>query len=263
MATGPAPRMPIDVSAVFLAARVAFVRTLGRCLALALVAIVCSELPMLYLQVLGRPLDLRQPPEDPAFWALALAGLVGYQAAAGGLLLRQAALLGRGEPPPLLPAVARALPALLAGALATGLCAGMAFAALQAARSLPLALLAVPAGAWLFVALLPMRPVAMLEATGPLRLLQRCVALARGQWLRFLATGLIALMVLLVCVVAAGALIDLVREGLVAARVAAPAVAALGAAVLLALDAVALVYLNSVWLALHAAAAHSADSSSA
>jgi len=115
------------------------------------------------------------------------------------------------------------------------------------------------------------RPMMMLEPVTPWAAWMRCVKLVQPFWVRALTVALFAWLILFICLLAALALLGILLSlGGGAATTAAGGLAlspvqnAVASAVVLGLAATGLVYLNAIWLALHAAAAaHTAASSSA
>lgn len=242
-----APRSA-SVSDLMDAAARAFRMTLGKGLPPALCATLFAALPNLYLLALGRKIDLLHPPQEPAFWVLSIAGFAAYQVAAAVLLLRQARLLG-GEAPDAAAELAAALgrwPALLLAALA----GWVAVVAGMVALVLP--------GIFLAVCLLPLRPVILFEGQGALAAIGRCVRLVRPMWWKVCAAMVVALIIVFVCSIAALAAVGIATGLLGAAGVPQPVLSAVGAACALAIDAIAFVYFNALWIVLYSSASSSA-----
>jgi hypothetical protein len=241
------PPASVNVNDVLETAKAVFLRTLAKCLPVALAAILCSQLASLYWMTTGRPDGLKDP-RDGTFWVLLAAGWVVYTLLAALLMLRQRALLDgrlpelRTELQTLLP---RWLPLLL-----MSLMAGLATFFATLAFIVP--------GLYLAVALLVAQPVMVLEGAEPLAALQRSFRLIRPHWWRAFATAVFALLIVIVCWLLAASAIGLLGGLLKAMGLSASAVTAVGAACMLAAQAVAVVYFSAT-----AAAAHSAASSSA
>jgi hypothetical protein len=242
------PSRSASVSDLLEAATVVFRRTLAKGLPIALFAILLAALPNLYLLASGKPLELLHLPLDARFWVLAAVGFCGYQLLAAVLMLRQRALLGG-----MLPDFGRELaalrtraPVLLASALLMGM---LVFAGFMA--------LVVP-GVVALVCLLLLRPVVLFERVDPLQALQRCFRLAWPPWVRLFASTLIAVLVFVVCAVAAAACLGILQSVLLLAGISPSVMSAFAAACGLGIQAVALVYFNSLWLVFYSSASSSA-----
>jgi hypothetical protein len=254
MAEGLLPPPSTGVSDIMETAKGVFRATLAKCLPLALVAILFSQLASLWWMSTGRPLDLMTELRNPAFQALSLIGLIAYALLSGMLMLRQRALLD-GRLPSLQAELLQLLPRWLSLVLLSLLSSILVSIATLA--------LVLP-GVYLLVGFLVAQPVVIFEQPQPLQALWRSVRLLKPFWWRAFATGLIALLVVVVCWVAAAAVLGLVEGALGFLGASPAAINAVRAAVMLAVQAVAVVYFSAVWLALYAAAvAHSAASSSA
>jgi hypothetical protein len=242
-----APRTA-SVSDLMDAASRAFRVTLGKCLPAALCATLFAALPNLYLLALGRKLDLLHPPQDPAFWVLSIAGFTAYQLAAAVVMLRQARLLsGAGaDTGAELPTALNRWPALLLASLVGWFAVGAGLFAL------------VLPGVFLAVCLALLRPVVLFEHPGAMAAIGRCMRLARPLWWKLLAAMVVALIIVFVCSVAALAALGLATGLLGAAGVSQPVLTAIGAACALAVDAIAFVYFNALWLVLYSSASASA-----
>jgi hypothetical protein len=256
MADGLLPPPSTGVSDIMESAKGVFRVTLAKCLPLALVAILCSQLPWLYQMATGRGASLSDP-HDATFWALMLCGVVVYALVSAMVLLRQRALLA-GHLPSLRLELQRLLPRWPALVLVSVLATVLVFIGTLA--------LVLP-GVFLLVGFLVAQPVVVFEPTTPVQALLRSLVLLRPFWWRACATAVIALLIVLVCSLGAVVVLGLIDGALGAAGVAPAAAKAVGAALMLGVQAVAVVYFSAVWLALYAAAAaaatHSAASSSA
>ena len=242
------PPPTATVSDLLDSATTVFRMTLAKVLPFELFAALLLGLPRMYWMTTGKPFDLLHPPLDPRFWALAVIGLVAYQFLAAIVMLRQRVMLDGGAPDLVREATAalRRWPMLLAtyvlGSLATY--AGC--------------LLLVIPGLYLFICLLLMRPVVLFETHGPVQALVRCVRLVRPNWPKFMAAAVIALLIVLVCMIAAGACLGILHAVVSAAGADAAAFNAFAAACQVGVDAVALVYFNALWLVLYSVASSSA-----
>ncbi|HVN99263.1 MAG TPA: hypothetical protein VMT49_04420 [Steroidobacteraceae bacterium] len=242
------PPRTASVSDLLDAATVLFRRTLAKALPIELFAALSLGLPHMYWMTTGKPFDLLHPPLDPRFWALAAVGLVCYQFLSGLVMLRQRAMQG-GAAPDLNREAAGALrrwPMLVATYV-------LGMVAIYAG-----CLLLVVPGLYLFVCLLLLRPVVLFETAGPVQALVRCVRLARPLWVKFMAAAVIATLIVIVCMVAAGACLGVVHAVVTAAGVEAAAFNAFAAACQVGVDAIALVYFNALWLVLYSVASSSA-----
>ena len=246
----PEPQLPrsASVSELMDAATQVFRRTLAKSLPVAMFAILLAALPNLYWQTTGKPMDLLHPPLDRNFWLLTAVGFAGYQCLAAVLMLRQRAILGRGAPDlqrEFMAALAR-WPMLLLTAILAGI---VIFAGALA--------LFVP-GVFALVCFLVLRPVVLFETLEPLPALVRCLRLIKPIWTKTMAAALIAALIFVVCAVAAAASLGIVQAVFVAAGAQPAAMSAFASACGLGVQAVALVYFNSLWLVLYSAASSSA-----
>jgi hypothetical protein len=242
------PPRAASVSELLYAATSVFRRTLAKGLPVGMFAILLAALPNLYWLTRGKPLDFMHLPTDGRFWLLTAIGFAGYQLLAAVLMLRQRALLG-GAAPSLareFAVVRTRWPVLLVSALLMGV---LVFAGFMA--------LVVP-GIVALVCLLILRPVVLFENVDPLRALQRCFRLAWPMWIKMFASALIAALVFAICAVAAAACLGILQSVLLLVGVQQQVMIAFAAACGLGIQAVALVYLNALWLVLYSAASSSA-----
>ena len=281
MAEGLLPPPSNSVSDIMATAKAVFRVTLAKCLPLALFAALLYGLPIMYMVAKGKAPDMamyaKGGPDDPVFWWLSVLGFVGAQFFSAALAYRQKLMSFRGLPQKnedLLLALRR-LPglvlAMLPGQLANSLAFG-AILSLFAAGFAPSVLLVFLPAVYLSICWLIIRPMMMLEPITPWAAWIRCVKLIQPFWVRALAVALFAWLILFVCLLAALALLGILMSlagGAPAANAAGgvvlgPVQNAIAASLVLGLSATGLVYLNAIWLSLHAAAvAHSAASSSA
>lgn len=217
--------------------------TLLKCLPLATVAVLCSDVPNLYWIATGHDLA-RGLPTDSTYWVLNLIGaaLALYIASAVMLQQRSLALGVDFSAAAALAAAARRLPILLVTWLLAQLSLLVGFS-----------LLLLP-GIFLLVCYLVLLPVVLFERHNPYVALVRCVLLVRAHWWKMLAALVIALVVVL-----AGVLVVAAALNIFAALLAGegPAFNAIVAAGSVAIGAVALALLLALMLTLHSALASS------
>ncbi len=242
------PSRAASVSDLLDAATALFRMTLAKGLPAALFGILLAALPNMYWLTTGKPMDPWHPPRDAKFWALTLVGLAAYQLLAAILMLRQRAMLD-GAAPDLQRETATAL-ARWPMLVITAVLAGIAVFAGALALLIP--------GVFLLVCFLLLRPVVLFESHGPFQVLLRCVQLARPMWPKVLASTVIAGLIFFVCVIAAAAVLGILKLIIVPFGVQPAAISAFAAACELGVEAVALVYFNALWLVLYSAASSSA-----
>jgi hypothetical protein len=242
------PPPTASVSDLLDAATVVFRMTLAKALPAALFAMLLAGLAGMYWMTTGKPVDFRHPPLDPRFWMLAGVGLVCYQLLAAMVMLRQRAMMNGGAPDLRREASAalQRWPMLVATYVLESVAIFAGF------------LLLVIPGVYLCVCLLLLRPVVLFESTGPVQALVRCVRLVRPNWPRVMAAAVIAVLIFFVCTVAAGACLGVLQAVVAAFGVQPAAFSAFAAACQLGVEAVALVYFNSLWLVLYSVASSSA-----
>jgi hypothetical protein len=275
MAEGLLPPPSTGVSDIMESAKGVFRATLAKCLPLALFAALFYGLSFMYLLAKGSVPDLaaytRAGAEDPAFLWLTLLGFVGGQYFSAALVLRQNAMARGGlvTGREVLALALRRMPyiviALMFSELVNSLAFGSMLSFLTAGFAPGLLLVFAPA-LYLSVCYLVIRPMIVLEESTPWSAWVRCVRLIQPLWIRALAVVLIAWMIMLVCLLAALAAMAVLGFvlGTASGGSGGPVQNAIMASMMLGLCAAGLVYLNAVWLALHAAVtAHSAASSSA
>jgi hypothetical protein len=217
--------------------------SLLKCLPLATIAVLCSDVPLLYWIASGHDLT-RAPPADSRYWTLYLfaAAVALYVLSAVMLQQRSVALGATFEAGAALREAGRRFPMLL-------LTWVLAWVSLVAGFFL----LILP-GIFLLVCYLVLMPVVLFERQNPYMALVRCVLLVRPHWWKMLAALLIALLVVLVGVIAVAAVLD-VLAALLAGQ--GPAFQAIVAAGSVAIGAVALSFLSALALTLHSALASS------
>jgi hypothetical protein len=218
-----------------------FKLTLLKCLSLAMLAVLCGEIPSLYWLASGHQLD-RGLPTGSAYWLLEIGSAAVMLYIASAMMLQQRALIAGASFSSLvaLREAARRLPLLL-----------VTWVLAQLSLLVGFSLLVVP-GLFLFVCYLLMLPVVLFEHTNPYTALVRCVLLVRPHWWRTLATLVIAALVVLVCVLAFAAIMSIF-----AALMTGPLFQAIATACSIAFFAGTLVFLSALVLTLHSAAASS------
>jgi hypothetical protein len=247
----PEPQLPSGSAAVnelMDAATRVFRLTLPKSLPIAMFAILSVALSQMYWQTTGKPMDLMHPPMDATYWTLSSVGFLGYELLCAVLMLRQRALL-LGRAPDLRKEFRDAVtrwPTLVAAKIMAWLMVTVGLLAL-----------AVP-GVFLLVCFLLLRPVVLFENCGPWSALLRCLRLARPRWVKVLATFVIAALVLVICLIAAAACLQILAGLFTSAAAKPPAFTAFAAACGLGVEAVAWVYFSALWLVLYSAASSSA-----
>jgi hypothetical protein len=242
------PTHSASVSDLLETATGVFRMTLAKSLPLGMFAILLVAMPNIYWLTKGKPLDILHPPTDSVFWVLTGLGFAGYQLLAAALMVRQRELLSAhtlNMQRELGTALAR-WPMLIVTAVLGGI---IIFVGLLA--------LVLP-GVYALVCLLLLRPVVLFEAREPLQAIGRSFTLARSMWIKVLASAVIAVLVFMICAFAAAACLGIVQSLLSLAGVQAAALSAFAAACGLGVQAVALVFFNSLWLVLYTTASSSA-----
>jgi hypothetical protein len=110
-------------------------------------------------------------------------------------------------------------------------------------------------GVFLLVCYLVLLPVLLFEDRNPYAALVRCVQLVLPRWWKVLATIVIAVLVVLICSLAAAAVLSILAALLVGQG---PAVQAIVAAVTVGIGAIGCVFFSALALTLHSAASSSA-----
>jgi hypothetical protein len=217
--------------------------SLLKCLPLATIAVLCSDVPLLYWIASGHDFA-HPPPADSPYWTLYMfAAAVALYVLSAVMLQQRSVALG-----PILEAGAalrealRRFPMLL-------LTLALAWVSLVAGFFL----LILP-GIFLLVCYLILMPVVLFERQNPYMTLVRCVQLVRRHWWKLLAALLIALLMMLAGVIVVGAVLDVVAALLAGQGSAFQAIVAAGS---VAIGAVALSFLSALELTLHSALASS------
>jgi hypothetical protein len=244
MTGSKAPRPDASVSNLLDAATQLFRATLLKCLPFAMVGVLCLEIPNFYWLAGGHTLSFGMP-SDTRYWLLALVASAVALFIVSAMMLRQRAFASgavvdsRAE----LLAAARRLPGILLGWVLAQLSLFVGFT-----------LLILP-GIFLLVCYLVLLPVLLFENLNPYAALVRCVQLMQPHWWKVLATIVIAVLVLLICTLAAAALLSILAALLVGQG---PAVQAIVAAVTVGIWAIGCVFFSALALTLHSAASSSA-----
>ncbi len=218
--------------------------TVLKCLPFGMVAVLCAEVPNFYWIASGHTLE-HGFPTDSRYWALSLlAGAVSLYIFSAMMLRQRAFAAGAAvNVGAELAEAARRLPVLLPSWLLMQLSLFVGFM-----------LLIVP-GVFLLVCYLVLLPVVLFEPHNPISALVRCVALVRPHWWKVLATLVIALLAVLVCMLVVAALLNILAAMLAGQG---PAFEAIVAAGTIAIGAVVVVFMSALALTLHSTASNSA-----
>jgi hypothetical protein len=241
----PLPSRTAEVSELLDSAYGLFKRALPSCLPLAMAAVLVAESATLYWLGTGHAPG-RQPPADPVYWALELAGTLLYLLLAAALVLR-------------LNAVRRGRLTRLRDDLAV---AGRRWVVLVSATVLATLIIALGVlalilpGIYLAVCLAPLTAVVLLEPLTPVAAIRRCLQLVRPMWIKVFACLLIAALIIIVCLFTVGLISSLLLYALVGSN--AQLANALGTAVLMAVMAAVQVFLFALCLTIYSAASSSA-----
>jgi hypothetical protein len=244
MTASNAPRRGHSVNDLLHIAVQVFRATLLKCLPLAMIALLCVEVPNLYWLWTGHGVP-RTLPTDTTYWLLAFVTSAIALYIFSAMMLRQLYFSGglavnaRQE----LTLAARRLPSVLA-----------AWVLMQ--LSLVIGMLLVIPAIFLFVCYLVLLPVILVEGqVNPALALWRCVVLIRPHWWRVCATFVIAVLAVGVCFIAFAALLAIVATlfaGL------GQAFAAIETAASIAVFAMVFVFFSALALAVHSSASNSA-----
>ena len=259
MTVSKPPRPDASVSNLLDAATQLFRATLLKCLPFAMLGVLCLEIPNFFWLAGGHTLSLGMP-TDARYWLLAFAASAVALFIVSAMMLRQrafasgAAVDSRAE----LAAAARRLPGILLGwvlaqlSLLPGILLGLLLMRLSVYVGITLLILT---GTFLLVCYLVLLPVLLFENLNPYAALVRCVRLMQPHWWKVLATIVIAVLVLLICTLAAAAVLSILAALLVGQG---PAVQAIVAAVTVGIWAIGCVFFSALALTLHSAASSSA-----
>jgi hypothetical protein len=185
-------------------------RTVLKCLPLAMLAILGSQLPALYLLASGRGLkaSLLVTMQEPGYELVSLVSTLLSLVLHATILLRQYKLVTGGQPGGEVATMARRVLALVAWALLLGIALLVCFApAALLLAGLPqwlVAVLCLALVSYVFVALSCAYAVLTVEAAGPMASLRRSWSLTRGSFWRLTAVYTVALVILVVFYVVLG-----------------------------------------------------------
>jgi hypothetical protein len=243
----PLPTLPRPgVSEMLESAAQLFKHSLLKCLPAMMVGALFAEAAEIYWLATGHAPTLPLQPRTPAYYGIAIAGGCLYMLVAGAILLQLRALRGGTQRPwgDLFAASLARWPTLL-------------LAWVLASVSIALGLLAflIP-GIYLLVCLTPLMPVLMFEPLSAVGSLKRCVALSRPMWVKVLACVVIAMFVVFVCMIVAGAMLALLRA--LTGQDSGPGGNALSTTFSLLVAAVAQLFFYSLTLVIYTSASASA-----
>jgi hypothetical protein len=238
------PRPDASVRNLLDAATTLFRTTLLKCLPFAMVGVLCLEIPNFYWVESGHTLTYSMP-VNSTYALLAFIASAATVYIVSAMMLRQRAFAsGAGvDSAAELAAAARRLPAILLGWILALLSLFVGFT-----------LLILP-GIFLLVCYLVLLPVLLFEDLGAYAALVRCVQLVLPHWWKVLATIVIAVLVVLICTLAAAAVLGILAALLVGQG---PVVQAIVAAVTVGVWAIGCVFFSALALTLHSAASSSA-----
>jgi hypothetical protein len=244
MTASKPPRPDASVSDLLNAATQLFRATLLKCLPFAMMAVLCLEIPNLYWVASGHTLTFGLP-SDTGYWLLAYPASAVTVFIVSAMMLRQRAFASGAtiDPAAELAVAARRLPGILLGWILAQLSLFVGFT-----------LLILP-GIFLLVCYLVLLPVLLFENLNPYAALLRSVQLMRPHWWKALATLVIAVLVVLICTLAAAAVLSIVAALLGGQG---SVVQAIVAAVTIGIWAIGCVFLSALALTLHSAASSSA-----
>lgn len=242
-ASRPAPG-PVRVSDLLGTAARLFRATVLKCLPLAMLAMVCWQLPNFYWTASGHQMSLKAQ-YNLNFNLLTVVGTTVELWLLGAMMLRQRAV-AVGAPLQMgaeLRAATHRLPAILLGAV---------LATISVAAGL--VLLVVP-GIYLAVCYLVWLPIVLFEGAGPWAALVRSVRLIRPLWPKALTALVIVLLLVIIAAIVFGAILAALA-GVLGSD--GPAFEALSAAGTVAFGGLVVVFLSALQLVLHSAASSSA-----
>jgi hypothetical protein len=244
MTASKPPRPEASVSDLLDAASQLFRATLLKCLPFAMLGVLCLEIPNFYWVASGHTLAYGMP-VNSTYWLLAFLASAATVFIVSAMMLRQRACASGAtlDSAAELAAAARRLPLILPGWM-LGL----------ASLFVGFTLLILP-GIFLLVCYLVLLPVLLFEDLNPYAALVRCVQLVLPYWWKVLATLVIALLVLLICTLAAAAVLGILAALLVGQG---PSVQAIVAAATVGIWAIGCVFFSALALTLHSAASSSA-----
>jgi hypothetical protein len=237
------PPHSASVSELLATAAQLFRATLLKCMPLAMVAVLCSQLANVYWIATGHTISFSAR-HDASYALLSVLGTAIELWLISAMMLRQRAVV-LGAPihaAAELRAAWRRLPALL-GCVLLG------------AASVVLGLLLIVPGVFLLICYVVALPVVLFEGLAPYAALVRSVRLIRRVWWKTLAACVFALLAFVVCALVFAALVG-VFAGVLTGN--GPAFEAIQTASSVALGALFFVFLSALALVLHSAASSSA-----
>jgi hypothetical protein len=243
----PIPALPRPgVSEMLETAAQLFKHALLKCLPAMMVGALFAEAAEIYWLATGHAATPSLQTRDPAYYAIAIAGGCLYMLVAGAILLQLRALQGGAQRPwsDLFAASFARWPTLL-----------LAWALASVGIALGLLALIIP-GIYLLVCLTPLLPVLMFEPLSAFDSLKRAIALTRTMWVKVLASLVIAMLVVFVCMIVAGAILALIR--VLSGQESGPGGSALSTTFSLLVAAVAQVFFYSLTLVIYTSASASA-----
>jgi hypothetical protein len=244
MTASKPPRSDTSVSWLLEAATSMFRATLLKCLPFAMVAVLVQEIPNFYWVSIGHTLAYGMT-VNSTYWLLTFLSLAVTMFIVSAMMLRQRVVASGAklDTAAELAAAAHRLPVVLLGWMLALLCLFVGFT-----------LLILP-GIFLLVCYVLLLPVLLFENLNAYAALVRCVQLVLPRWWAVLAAIVIALLVLLICTLAASAVL-----GIVAVLLAGQEsfLRAIVAAVTVAIWAIGCVFFSALALTLHSAASSSA-----
>jgi hypothetical protein len=239
-----------------------FRASLPKCLSLSMLAVLCQRLASYYWRATGHALEPLKPPDDALYDVLTIAGFIGWLWLLSVVMLRQWALTkgavrAKGE----YSAAGRRLPNVFAAAFLGSVALLIGFAPALIASSLlsgvlrtaVVLLLATP-NVFLIACFAPLLPIALFERRSPYRAVLHSLALVRPAWAKICAAQVITLLILVVCTLVVAAAIAML-QGLVGTGAVSEALAN---ALLLAVDAIVLVFCSALCLVVYSIASNSA-----
>jgi len=244
MTASKPPRPDASVRTLLDAATQLFRTTLLKCLPFAMLGVLCLEIPSFYWVASGHSLEHGMP-GDARYWLLGFIASAMTLFIVSAMMLRQRAFAS-GAPvdaPTELAVAARRLPAIVLGWILAQLSLFVGFT-----------LLILP-GIFLLVCYLVLLPVLLFENLNPYAALVRCVQLVLPNWWKVLATIVIAVLGVIICSLAAAAVLSIVAALLVGEGAAVQAIVA---AVTVGIGAIGCVFFSALALTLHSAASSSA-----
>jgi hypothetical protein len=223
-----------------------FKHSLLKCLPAMMVGALCAEAAEIYWLASGHVSTQPLQPRDPAYYGIAIAGGCLYMLVAGAILLQLRALRD---------GTLRPWSDVFSASLARWPTLLLAWVLASLGIALGLLAFLIP-GIYLLVCLTPLMPVLMFESLSAPGTLKRCIALVRPMWVKVLACLIIAMFVVFVCMIVAGAILALLR--LLSGQESGPGGNALSTTFSLLVAAVAQLFFYSLTLVIYTSASASA-----